>query len=46
VPVSRGDDDVLGLVREGLGQMPPISARELSDEAVAQVVAYLKSITP
>ncbi len=46
VPFSRGDDDVLGLVREGLGQMPPISARELSDEAVAQVVAYLKSLMP
>jgi cytochrome c553 len=46
VPFSRADDDVLGLVRDGRGQMPPISARELSDEAVLQVVAYLKSLTP
>lgn len=45
VPFSREYDEVLGIVREGTGQMPPISARELPDEGVAQVVAYLKSLS-
>ena len=45
VPFSREYDELLGIVREGAGQMPPISARELSDEGVAQVLAYLKSLS-
>ena len=44
VPFSRDYDELLGIVREGAGQMPPISARELSDEGVADIVAYLKSL--
>jgi mono/diheme cytochrome c family protein len=44
VPFSREYDEVLGIVREGAGQMPPISARELPDEGVADIVAYLKSL--
>lgn len=43
VPFSRDDEELLGIVREGSGQMPPISARELPDADVAQIVAYLKS---
>ena len=46
VPFSREFDEVLGIVREGAGQMPPTSSRQLSDEGVAQIVAYLKSLTP
>jgi len=45
VPFSREYEEMLGIVREGTGQMPPISARELSDEGVAQIVAYLKSLS-
>ena len=44
-PFSRDYDELLGIVREGAGEMPPISARELSDEGVAQVLAYLKSLS-
>lgn len=46
VPFARDVDEVLGIVREGVGQMPPISAREVSDEAVGQIVEYLKALTP
>jgi mono/diheme cytochrome c family protein len=45
VPFSREFDEVLGIVREGVGEMPPISAREVSDEAVAQIIDYLKSLS-
>ena len=44
VPFSRGDEELLGIVREGIGQMPPISARELPDEGVVQIAAYLRSL--
>jgi mono/diheme cytochrome c family protein len=44
VPFSRSYDEMLAIVREGTGRMPPISARELSDEGVAQVAAYLTSL--
>lgn len=46
VPFSRDVEEVLGIVREGVGQMPPISARELTDDAVRQTVEYLKSLAP
>ena len=45
VPFTREYEELLGIVREGTGQMPPISARELPDEGVAQIVAYLKSLS-
>jgi len=45
VPFSREYDEVLAIVREGVGQMPPIGARELSDEGVRQIVEYLKSLS-
>ena len=41
-PMSYEADYVLAIVREGYGQMPPISARELSDEEVLQLVEYLR----
>lgn len=46
VPFSREYDELLGIVREGAGQMPPIATRELSDDNVAQILAYLKSLSP
>jgi len=46
VPFTREYDELLGIVREGTGQMPPISARQLPDEGVAQIVAYLESLSP
>jgi mono/diheme cytochrome c family protein len=45
VPFTREYEELLGIVREGTGQMPPISARQLTDEGVAQIVAYLKSLS-
>ena len=45
VPFSREYEELLGIVREGVGQMPPISARELQDESVAQIAAYLRSLS-
>ena len=42
-PLTYDADYVLAIVREGYGQMPPISARELSDDEVAQVVEYLQA---
>lgn len=45
VPFERDVEDVIPIVREGTGQMPPISEERISDEAIAQVVAYLKSLS-
>lgn len=45
VPFSREYEELLAVVREGKGEMPPISARSLPDEAVAQIVVYLKSLS-
>lgn len=41
-PMTYEADYVLAIVREGYGQMPPISERELSNEEVAQLVEYLR----
>jgi mono/diheme cytochrome c family protein len=46
VPFERELEDVLVIVRDGTGQMPPISAERVSDEEIAAVVAYLKTIKP
>ncbi len=46
VPGNFDADYVLAVVREGYGQMPPISRRELTDDEVRQVVGYLTSLTP
>ena len=45
VPFTREYEELLGIVREGAGEMPPISARELPDEGVARIVVYLKSLS-
>lgn len=44
VPGDLDADYVLAIVREGYGQMPPISTRELTDDQVRQVVAYLGTL--
>ena len=44
VPMTKGVDEVLAIVRDGQGQMPPISSREMSDAHVARVVEYLRSL--
>jgi acetyl esterase/lipase len=46
VPLTMEFDALLAMVREGGGQMPPISAREISDQQVRQLASYLKSLTP
>jgi mono/diheme cytochrome c family protein len=45
VPFTREYEELLGIVREGTGQMPPISERQLPDEGVAQIAAYLKALS-
>ena len=45
MPLGFDAEYVLAVVREGYGQMPPISQRELSDDNVRQVVAYLESLS-
>lgn len=41
VPGTFDPEYVLAVVREGFGQMPPISRRELTDDQIRQIVAYL-----
>lgn len=45
VPLGFDAEYVLAVVREGYSQMPPISRRELSDDEVREVVAYLGSLS-
>jgi mono/diheme cytochrome c family protein len=44
VPMTRTANEVLAIVREGIGQMPQVSTRELSDQQVLQIVEYLRSL--
>jgi mono/diheme cytochrome c family protein len=44
VPMDRDYKEVLSIVREGIGEMPPIAKERLSDEEVKQIVEYLKSL--
>jgi cytochrome c553 len=45
VPFGFDAEYVLAVVREGYGQMPPISRRELDDDAVRQVAGFLEALT-
>ncbi len=45
VPFTREYDELLAIVREGAGQMPPISPRELPDEGVERILAYLRALS-
>ena len=42
VPMARSAAEVRAIVREGIGQMPPVSAGELTDEEVQGVYQYLR----
>jgi quinoprotein glucose dehydrogenase len=44
VPMAKGMLEVLAIVREGIGQMPPISPAEASEGDVAAIVSYLRAI--
>lgn len=46
VPFEFDDEQLLAKVREGGGEMPPISERRLSDDEVKQIAAYLRSVKP
>jgi mono/diheme cytochrome c family protein len=46
VPFTMEPEELLVRVREGGGEMPPISANRVSDDDVKQIAAYLKSLTP
>jgi mono/diheme cytochrome c family protein len=41
---TRSAEEVLGIVRDGFGQMPPVSSRELTDEQIGLVYSYLRSL--
>lgn len=45
VPFDRSYEELLAIVRDGRGQMPPISAKRLTDEEVAQIIGYLKTLS-
>src|ERR1041384_8046188 len=42
VPLEREYNEVLGIVREGIGEMPPLAPERLSDDDVKLIVQYLK----
>ena len=44
VPFDRDYEEVLAIVRDGRGEMPPISERRVSDDEVKQIVEYLRSL--
>jgi mono/diheme cytochrome c family protein len=44
IPFEFDLDEVVGIVREGRGQMPPIAASRVSDEEIASIVEYLRSL--
>ena len=46
VPFEFDDEQLLAKVREGGGEMPPISERRLSDDDVKQIAAYLRTLKP
>ncbi|OFW29429.1 MAG: hypothetical protein A3H97_17290 [Acidobacteria bacterium RIFCSPLOWO2_02_FULL_65_29] len=46
VPFTMDADELLIRVREGGGEMPPISENRVSDDEVKQIAAYLTSLTP
>ena len=46
VPFTWSNREVLAIVREGNGMMPAMSVRDISDEEVAAVAEYLRSLSP
>jgi mono/diheme cytochrome c family protein len=44
IPFNWSDEQALDLIRRPVCDMPPFAEADLSDAAVAQIVAYLKTI--
>jgi mono/diheme cytochrome c family protein len=44
VPFDRAIEELLAIVRDGRGEMPPVSTRRLSDDEVKQIAEYLHSL--
>src|SRR4029453_6486231 len=45
VPFEMEVEELIAKVREGGGEMPPISENRLSDDEVKQIAAYLTSLS-
>ena len=45
VPGAYDSEYVLAVAREGFGEMPPISRRELTDDQIRAVTAYLATLS-
>ena len=45
VPFDLDVEELLIRVRDGGGEMPPISASRVTDDEVSQIAAYLKALT-
>ncbi len=45
VPFEHDIDQVLAIVREGTGQMPPIADTRVSDDELKSIVEYLTSLS-
>ena len=45
VPFTWSNLEVFAIVREGNGMMPAMSVRDISDEEVAAVAEYLRSLS-
>jgi mono/diheme cytochrome c family protein len=45
VPFTWSNREVLAIVREGNGMMPAMSARDISDEEIAALADYLRSLS-
>lgn len=45
VPFTKSNRELLGIVREGTGQMPALSVRDITDEEVVGVAEYLRSLS-
>jgi mono/diheme cytochrome c family protein len=43
VPFEKTFDEVLAIVREGRGEMPPVSANAVNDDAIRLIVDYLQA---
>ena len=42
--IAKPVEEVLAIVRDGQGEMPPISANELTDQEVRSIVEHLRSL--
>jgi mono/diheme cytochrome c family protein len=45
LPFDRSLLEVTAIVRDGRGEMPPVSGRTLSDQELGHIVEYLRSLS-